>query len=88
MLETGAIYILGVTGIIGFILCARKMEMIFRMIVRGCLGVVFLYGANLVISYLGTEVLVGLNLLTIGCSAILGGPGVLMLYAVAVVMRG
>lgn len=86
MLETGAVYILGVTGLIGLIVCARKMEFIFRMIVRGCLGVVLLYGGNLLISYIGTEVLVGLNLLTISCSAILGVPGVIMLYAVAAIM--
>ena len=88
MLETGAVYILGITGIIGFILCTRKMELIFRMIVRGCLGVVLLYGANLVLEYMGTDVLVGLNWLTIGCSAILGVPGVIMLYAVAALVRG
>ena len=58
------------------------------MIVRGCFGVVLLYGANLLIEYIGIDVLVGLNLLTIGCSAILGVPGVVMLYAVAAIMRG
>lgn len=88
MLETGAVYILGVTGMIGFIVCARKMEVIFRMIVRGCLGVVLLYGANLLIQYMETDVLVGLNLLTISCSAILGVPGVIMLYAVAALLGG
>ncbi len=86
MLETGAVYILGVTGIIGFIVCARKMEIIFRMIVRGCLGVVLLYGVNLLLTYIGQEVIVGLNLFTIGCSAILGVPGVIMLYAVAAIL--
>ena len=88
MLETGAVYILGVTGMIGLIVCARKMEVIFRMIVRGCLGVVLLYGANLLIQYMETDVLVGLNLLTISCSAILGVPGVIMLYAVAALLGG
>lgn len=88
MLETGAVYILGVTGMIGLILCARKMEVIFRMIVRGCLGVVLLYGANLLIQYMETDVLVGLNLLTISCSALLGVPGVIMLYAVAALLGG
>jgi len=88
MLETGAVYILGVTGMIGLIVCARKMEVIFRMIVRGCLGVVLLYGANLLIQYMETDVLVGLNLLTISCSALLGVPGVIMLYAVAALLGG
>lgn len=86
MLETGAVYILGVTGLIGLIVCARKLEIIFRMIVRGCLGVVLLYGGNLLIGYIGTDVLVGLNMLTISCSALLGVPGVIMLYAVAAIM--
>lgn len=88
MLETGAVYILGVTGMIGLIVCARKMEIIFRMIVRGCLGVVLLYGGNLLLQYMEMDVLVGLNLFTISSSAILGVPGVIMLYAVAAILGG
>lgn len=88
MLETGAVYILGVTGMIGLIVCARKMEIVFRMIVRGCLGVILLYGGNLLLQYMEMDVLVGLNLFTISSSAILGVPGVIMLYAVAAVLGG
>lgn len=82
MLEMGAGYIIGVTGLIGFFLCVRKMEWLLRMIMKACVGIVLIYGCNLLMEYFGMQILVGLNPITIGCSAVLGVPGVVLLYAV------
>ena len=86
MLEVGSVCILGDTGLVGLILFARKLEIVFGFLARACVGVVLIYGVNLLLEQWGYDTVVGLNLFTIACSSVLGVPGVVLLYACGGIM--
>lgn len=81
MVEVGSVCIVGVTALVGTILCARRLEFLFRFLVRACVGCVLIYGMNLLLEQWGYDTVVGLNPVTLTCSAFLGIPGVILLYA-------
>ena len=83
MFEAGAIYIVGVTGVIGMILFMRKLKFLLRFLTRGCLGIVLIYGINTLLESVHLSSQVGINPLTAGCVTLLGVPGVVLLYALA-----
>lgn len=85
MLETGTVCIVGVTGMIGMILCLRKMDWLLRFATRISVGVVLMYGTNIVMELLGMESRVGINLWTILSAGIFGVPGVVLWYVLAYV---
>lgn len=81
-LANGMVCILGVTAMVGVILLVRKWEILLRFLTRSCMGIVCIYGINMVLAYMGITGLVGINWFTILCSGLLGIPGVGALYAV------
>lgn len=87
MLETGGIYIIGVTGVIGMILYLRRFEWVLDLLIRGCTGMLMIYGINMILALFQQESPVGLNLVTIGCVSLLGFPGICLLYGGACLMQ-
>ena len=85
--EAGAMYIIGVTGIVGFILLIRRSEWIMKTISKLCVGMVLIYGINMVLSYFHLPYEVGLNWISIFCSAVFGVPGVGLLYALRILLE-
>lgn len=84
MLEAGGIYIIGVTGVIGVILCAKRMQILFDFITRASVGAVCIYGVNSLLNVLGIPVVLGINWASLLCAGILGIPGVLAMYGLVV----
>lgn len=71
---------------VGFLLFLSSVgvnvfRLLFHIVVRGLLGIVVIYVANLAIEYFGGNLMVNINEITIGVSGILGIWGVLFLYA-------
>lgn len=83
LFEQGWGYIIGVTIIIGIILAGKKLEVFGGLLMRASVGSVLLYFGNMVCSFVGVPTLVGLNVFTVLCSAVLGVPGILGLYVLA-----
>lgn len=92
MVETGAVWILGVmclmaciwmfgsegTNIVGMI-----FQVIVKLLCRCSLGVMLLYGGNLLFQQYGYSVKVGINGVTLACVTILGLPGTLLLWGIS-----
>lgn len=85
--EAGAIYILGVTGIVGCILFIRRSEWIMKLISKLCVGLVLIYGINMGLSYFNLPYEVGINWISIFSSAVFGVPGVGLLYALRIFLE-
>lgn len=56
------------------------MEWLVNLIMRGILGVLAIHFVNLALSCVGISLGVGINPITIGLLALLGLPGLLVLY--------
>ena len=83
LFEQGFGYIIGVTVIIGIFLAGKKLEVFGGLLMRASVGSVLVYFGNMVCSFVGVPTLVGLNVFTVLCSAILGVPGILGFYVLA-----
>ncbi|MBD5544120.1 MAG: hypothetical protein HDR01_07770 [Lachnospiraceae bacterium] len=59
----------------------NKLEIIMGFFMRGILGAVVIYGVNQLLLFFGISQGVGINPLTLLTSAILGIPGVCVLFA-------
>lgn len=60
----------------------RKNNLIFSFIQRGIVGFIAIAGLNALFSALAIKLFVGVNVWTLLTSAILGIPGVCMLYCI------
>lgn len=60
------------------------MEWLVNLVMRGILGILAIHFINLGLSCLGIHLGVGINVFTIGLSAVLGMPGLLVLYGFGV----
>ncbi|MBQ1688854.1 MAG: pro-sigmaK processing inhibitor BofA family protein [Lachnospiraceae bacterium] len=78
--QMGSKYIIGVTCMLMVILCLKKGKYIWKLLTRASVGSVFIYGGNTLCIYMGLPVLVGLNPFSLICAALLGVPGILVLY--------
>ncbi|MGN0428977.1 MAG: pro-sigmaK processing inhibitor BofA family protein [Acetatifactor sp.] len=56
------------------------MEWLVNLIMRGILGILAIHFINVALSFIGISLGVGINFFTIGVMAILGLPGLLVLY--------
>lgn len=61
----------------------NKLASIIRFLTRGAVGGFLIYGVNNLLLTYGIPLAVGINPLTVLTGAILGIPGVCLLYAVA-----
>ncbi len=74
--------ICGIAFIIAIIYgVVKKPVSILHFLGRGALGIAIIYIVN---SYIAHSALVGVNIFTIGVSAMLGLPGVILMYAVKI----
>ena len=74
--------ICSVIFIIGFIF--KRMDILIRGAIRGITGSVVIYGIGFIMQAVGCVSLVGLNLWTAGVCTVLGLPGMVVLYVIAV----
>ncbi|MBE5962707.1 MAG: pro-sigmaK processing inhibitor BofA [Lachnospiraceae bacterium] len=83
--------IYGISGVIILILliglCRAKTQKVMNVILRGVLGIAILYLVNTVLE--GRQMIsgVGINPVTVGVSAFLGVPGILLLYGCSFFFR-
>ncbi|NLL79751.1 MAG: Pro-sigmaK processing inhibitor BofA [Clostridiales bacterium] len=62
----------------------RKMECIINFILRGVTGMIAIYFINAVFMQQNISIGVGINLLSVLTSGVLGFPGVILLYGVQI----
>ena len=62
----------------------KKAEWVLNLVLRSIFGVIFMYFINWGIRILGFTVAVGINAATVLTVGILGFPGILVLYGLAV----
>lgn len=80
---TGIFYIVGILAIVLFIGVFRnRAEWIINLILRGISGMLMIYFLNFLFEKQYPAMEMGYNLVTFLTSAILGFPGVAMLYGI------
>lgn len=81
----GALLIVGVCGIVLFILAVKRhSHLILNMVYRGVAGTITIFFLNQLIQAAGLSIVIGLNPGTILTSTILGFPGVLLLFGIKI----
>ena len=81
---TGVLVIAGACLLILFmVMVRRKVEFFLDFCLRAVMGGISIYGINLLLASWGISCSVGINLLSLLTSGILGFSGVSLLYAVA-----
>lgn len=79
--QTATFFIVGACGIALFIGVLRKnMEWLLNIVMRSVLGTVAMYFINSGLAMVGISLGVGINLITVLTSGILGFPGLVALY--------
>ena len=82
--ETGVFLIIGACLLVLFLLFTKqKAELILNFCIRSIMGMMTIYGINLVLGNFGVPCLVGLNLWSLLTSGLLGVSGVSLLYAIS-----
>lgn len=61
----------------------KRVMSVLRFLVRGVLGSVCIYGLSFLSAAAGLVLPVGINLLTFLCCALLGVPGLLLVYGLS-----
>lgn len=82
--SVGMPYILGVTGIVLFILGLGRNGILLRLLTRLSVAAVFTYGINTAMMYFGLPYMIGMNIWTLCIMTFLGLPGVAAMYAVCI----
>lgn len=83
--ETGILLIAAACGLVLLIGAMRgKIEWLLNVVLRSILGTVAMYFVNSVLATLGISLGVGINVVTILTSGILGLPGLVALYGLGV----
>lgn len=81
---TGMAYIMAVCALILFIIFTKeKLGLLVRFVCRAVVSAALIWGINQVLFLMGIPALVGVNLVTVLTSAILGFPGLCLLYTVS-----
>lgn len=79
----GAVIIIGMCVIVlAIVAFRRRAEFFINFLLRGVIGTLAMYCANMLLAGSGLTVAVGINPVTILTSSILGFPGVLLLYGI------
>lgn len=61
----------------------NKMELLFRILIRGVLACVTIYLGNFLFQFFGIDCFVGLNVVTLLTCIFLGFPGVVALFFIS-----
>jgi hypothetical protein len=73
--------------VIGMLLVTNRLRKLGSLALRGVVGTAALWGINGVVAFFGLGVaLPGINLLTIAIAALLGLPGIIMIYGINFLM--
>nr|WP_318682742.1 pro-sigmaK processing inhibitor BofA family protein [uncultured Acetatifactor sp.] len=62
----------------------RKIEWLLNVVMRSVLGTIAIYFINSMLAAMGISLGVGINIVTILTSGILGIPGLLVLYGIGI----
>lgn len=68
--------------VLGIVLLKKKVELILNFLLRGVFGGILIYFLNAAMVFFELEVQVGINATSLLTCAILGFPGVFMLFSV------
>lgn len=60
----------------------RKSEIIINVMLRGVLGTIAIYFINMVLLWQGIGIAIGINVVTVATTAVLGLPGMILLYGI------
>lgn len=83
--ETGILLIAATCGLVLLISAVRsKAEWLLNVVLRGILGTVAMYFINSTLASVGISLGVGINIVTILTSGILGLPGLMALYGIGI----
>lgn len=81
---TGMTWILAVCGLVLFIVFMKeKLGFVIRFVCRGILCSAFIWATNQALFFFGIQSMIGINAATVLTSAILGFPGVCLLYGIS-----
>ena len=69
--------------VLGILFFKNKKEFVFQMFVRGISGGVLIYFGNYLLPFLGMDVFVGFNAVTLLTCIFLGFPGVVALFFIS-----
>lgn len=72
-------------GLCIILLCSVVgMKTILNLLVRGAVGLSLIIAINI---FMPEALRIGINLLTMGCTTVLGIPGIVMLYLIGFIIR-
>lgn len=82
MMENTIFIVLFIGGFLVFLatMGVDVIRLVLNFVARSLLGIVVIYVANSVLQFLGGNVIVNINEITVGVSGILGIWGVILLY--------
>ncbi|NLG03856.1 MAG: transcriptional regulator [Clostridia bacterium] len=82
-MKDGMMIVLAVCAIVlCIVFMKKKIEYIINFIIRTLSGGIYIYMLNQIVLLLGLDVSVGINLVSLLTCAILGFPGVLLLFGI------
>lgn len=77
------LFVIGMCGVLLLIGSLReRAEWILNIVMRGILGTIVMYFVNILMAGVGISSGVGINVITVLTSGILGFPGLVALYAI------
>lgn len=81
---TGMTWILAVCALVLFIVFMKeKLGFVVRLVCRGIFYSAFIWAANQALFFFGIQSVIGINLITVLTSAVLGFPGVCLLFGIS-----
>lgn len=79
----GIAWMIGVLGaVFGIVVLRRHIEILINFVLRGVLGLFFIYFGNYFLAEMIPELTLGYNLTNFLASGLLGVPGIMMLYGI------
>lgn len=79
--SSGVLFIIGICIVVILIgILKKKSHWVINFIMRAFIGMISILVLNKVMEQIGYDIMVGINLLTVLTSGILGFPGVIALY--------
>lgn len=79
----GIAWMIGVLGaVFGIVTLRRHIEFLINFVLRGVLGLFFIYFGNCFLAEMIPELTLGYNLINFFTSGLLGVPGIMMLYGI------
>lgn len=73
-------------GGLALVTLAKPLKWLIKVLIQGGIGTVGIVVVNSLLSMLGVGISVGINLLSVATVAVLGLPGMVLLYAMAFIL--